>query len=66
MCDFAADAVIASLPAAFTAGQQALGAIHFEGELQRTAAPVLADTKQCLPSPYSGVKAIDHVRRHLR
>jgi hypothetical protein len=51
---------------AFTAAQQALGAIHFENELQRPSSAVLDDTKKCLPSPFSQVKAIDHIRRHFR
>jgi hypothetical protein len=62
----AADAVITSGPAAFAAGQLALGAIHFENVLKQPSTAVLDDAKQCLPSAYAQVMAMEHVRRQLR
>ena len=63
-------AVIAQLPASFTAVQQVLGLLHFEGGLRgnnmQRVQPIAADPAKCLPKEYAAQPVMDHVRRELR
>lgn len=64
----AGGAVITTMPAAFTAAQQALGVLHFEGALEglTVGTPIAGDAAGCLPSAYTRSSVLEHVRRQLR
>ena len=62
-----AASVLATLPAAFTAAQQALGVIHFESALnEKPSTKIAADPAGCLPAAAQSRTAMEHVRRQLR
>ena len=64
----AGGAVVTTMPAAFTAAQQALGALHFEEALKGVSMdkPYTDDPADCLPAEYTKSSVLDHVRRELR
>ena len=59
--------MVTTLSAAFAAGQQALGLLHFEKALTTTTVDKLADDPAaCLPQGYVQTPLMDHVRRQIR